>query len=433
MADKFRVTRTCRAFLMAQVLWGALPMGAALAQDQVQGQGQNTARDAARGVTVTSRPRPDFDPLGVRLGGFRLDGMVDVGPGFDSNLFGRRNNVVSDGFVDTAAGARLRSDWTTHAVGIEASMLSRQYFNNSDLDFQDWNILGFGRYDFSADTNVEGRYRHAREHLDVFSTEVQGLGIARPVSYDTDEVSVTGNTRFNRVGLTGGALWRSYRFENQSFASTGGSLSLNDFDTVIGSIGSSYTVAPGRAVTATVRLQDISYTNAASRSRDSFTWEALLGFDYDFDGVWQARVAVGWRQRNYNGPGLKPVEGLAAEGQITWLPTQLTTVRFNVLRTIEESIRVDAVSYQRLQGGVTVDHEFLRNVILSGDIRADRREYQRPDQKVTDGILTLSARWLINRNLELIGAYSYSQRLEKSAGYDEYDRNLFQVRLRASL
>ncbi|WP_187830367.1 outer membrane beta-barrel protein [Siccirubricoccus phaeus] len=403
----------------------------ALAQDEVQGQ--DTARDAARGVTVTSRPRPDFDPLGVRLGGFRLDGMVDIGPGFDSNLFGRRNNVVSDGFVDTGAGLRLRSDWTTHALGLEANMLSRQYFSHSELDFQDWNVRGFGRYDFSADTNVEGHYRHTREHLDVFSTEVQGIGISRPVAFDTDEVAVTGNTRFNRLGLTGGALWRSYRFEDVAFASTGGPLSLNDFDTVIGSLGASYTVSPGRALTATVRLQDISYTHSTSRSRDSFTWEALLGFDYDFDGVWQGRIAVGWRQRNYEGPGLKPVEGLAAEGQLTWLPTQLTTVRFNVLRTIEESIRVDAISFQRLQAGIAVDHEYLRNVILTADARVDRREYQRPDQTASDGLLTLSARWLLNRNMELVASYGFSTRLERSGGFDEYDRNLLQVRLRMSL
>ena len=65
----------------------------------------------------------------------------------------------------------------------------------------------------------------------------------------------------------------------------------------------------------------------------------LGGFTYDFDGVWQGRIAVGWRERNYKDPNLKNFAGPAVEGQLTWAPTLLTTVRFNVARTIEESIR----------------------------------------------------------------------------------------------
>lgn len=412
--------------VLAGGLTTGLPVSGALAQTM-------SPSATERGVTVLTRPRPEYDPLGVRLGGFRLDAAVEAGAGWDSNLFGRRRNVVSDGYATESANIELGSDWTTHALGASVNMESRQYFSRGDQDWTDWNVGGFGRYDFSAYTNVEARYRHFRQHLDVWSFDVQSSGISVPVPYDSDEVQVGGSTRFNRLGLLAIGNFRTYRFEDVTVSGVRTPVSINDFNTAVGSFGASYAVAPGRFITGIVRLQDIDYLNNVSNPRDSFTWEALLGFQYDFDGVWQGRIALGWRHRDYRGPGIKPLEGLAAEGELIWLPTQLTTVSLNVRRTIEESIRADAVSYVRTGGGIRVDHELLRNVILGGELRADRYEYESPRQTATDGSFILSARYAINRNLAVVGAYSFIKRLEASGGLPEFDRNLIQVRLRIAL
>ena len=417
------------AWVAGAMFLGTLPVSEAVAQ----AAGGISREDVERGVTVASRQRRDYTPLGVRLGSFTLNGQVEAGPGFDSNLLGTKSNKTSDGFADEAATVSLDSDWTRHGVGVSGSMDSRQYFRNNVYDWLDWDIGGYGRYDFTAVTNAEARYRHYRDHLDVNSIDVQSAGITRPVPYESDEFQVNGTTQFGRFGLLGTGLHRTYRFQDVVIGGVPNRVSLNDFDTTIGAIGTSYAFSQGRFANVIVRVQDISYQNASSRGRDSFTWEMLGGFTYDFDGVWQGRIAFGWRERNYKDPTLKNFAGPAVEGQLTWAPTLLTTVRFNVARTIEESIRQDAVSFNRTQGGVGVDHEFLRNVILSGDFRADYREYQSPSQTAFDGVFTLTARYLVNRNLAVIGTYSYARRFEASNGLPEFDRNLFQVRLRVAL
>ena len=397
-------------------------------------------RDVARGVTVESRARPDYDPLGVRLGAFRLDTAVEAGAGYDSNLFGSKNNVVSDGYATEAGSIALASDWTRHAVGVSAAMQSRQYFSQNRLDWTDYSIGGFGRYDITAETNVELAYRHYQEHFDVYNFDVQAARIGQPVPYNSDEVQATGSTRFNRVGLLATGLYRTYRFDdiNQGAATTAASLndgrvSLNNFNTAIGAIGATYLLTEGRSLTAVVRVQDIDYTNQLSRARNSLTLEGLLGFQYDFDGVWQGRIAVGWRRRDYEGR-IKTLEGAAVEGNLTYIPSQLTTVTFRVGRTIEESIRQDAVSFIKTTGGVRVDHELQRNVILGGELRADRREYPSPNAATaTDGVLQFDARYLLNRNVALVGTYAYSRRLENTGGFQEYNRNLIQFRLRIAL
>lgn len=419
------------SFILAAAL-AALP-GLAAAQAVPRGE-------TARGTTVLNRERADFDPVGVRLGAFRLDAAAELGLGWDSNLFGTRRNRRSDGYGVLGAEAGIASDWSQHAVGATARIERRQYFEESALDWTDYAVGIFGRYDINAENNVELRYNRVQEHLEVEDIDVQTAGLARPVPYFYDEVQAQGSTRFNRIGLTAIGNWRGYRFDDVDLGGPAaggpvnrGQISRFDFNSTLGALGLSYEIAPGRFANLIGRYQQIRYENSAQAGRDSNTWEVLAGLTYDFDGVWQARVAAGYRQRDYEGAGFRTLSGPAFEGEVTYQPTLLTTLRLSGRRTIEESIRNNAVSFTRTQATFNVDHEYLRNVILGLELAVDRREYEQPSQRATDGVAVLSARWLINRNLSLVGSYQHVRRLDSSAGIPEFDRNLVQVRLRVAL
>ncbi len=395
--------------------------------------------ETARGTTVLNRAREDFDPVGVRLGAFRLSAGAELGLGYDDNLFGTRRNRTADGYANWALDGDIRSDWSRHAVGATARVEQRRYIEETNQDWTDYSVGLFGRYDVNAQTNFEARYNRVQEHLDTVSIDVQQAGAGRPVPYAFDELQLQGTTRFNRLGVTVLGNYRNYSFDNVDVGSTApaaasaGQFSRFDFDSWIGALGLSYEVGPGRFVNVIGRYQDIRYEEAAQSSRDSKTYEGLVGFTYDFDGLYQVRVAVGYRQRDYEGPGIKSLSGPAFEGEITYQPTLLTTLRLSGRRTIEESIRNNAVSFTRTQATFNVDHEYLRNVILGLELAIDRREYEQPTERATDGVGILSARWLINRNLSLVGSYQHVRRLDASAGVDEYDRNLVQLRLRYAL
>ena len=338
-----------------------------------------------RGQTVATRPRADFDPLGVRLGAFRATAAAELGLGYDDNIFGTRSGTVADGFGSWLAEAGLQSEWSRHAVGASARIEERRYLDEGKQDWTDYSLSAFGRYDIDAVSSVELRVARVQEHLDTASVDVQEAGLNRPVPYAYNEVQASGQTRFNRLGVLVVGNWRSYAFE----------------DVDLGPALTPGALPPGEV--------------------------------YDFDGVWAARIALGWRERDYEGSGLRNLSGPAFEGEVIWQPTLLTTVTFAARRSIEESIRGDAVAYTRTLGRVRVDHEYLRNVILGAEIGASLSEYQDPDQEATDGFVGLSARWLINRNLALVGSWQHIRRLNATAGLDEYDRNLFQLRLRIAL
>jgi hypothetical protein len=399
------------------------------------------ASETARGTTVNTRAREDYDPLGVRLGAFRLDTSGEFGVGYDDNLFGTRRNRRTDFYATSLLQATLESDWSRHRVAATGSVDERRYLRTGQQDWRDWTVGLLGRYDIVQDTWVEAAYNHVVQHLETDNIEVQGTGLSRPVQYAYDEAVLTGRTQFNRLGVQASGIYRAYRYDDVDLGGpppppgtdNPGRVSRNDFDTWLGQVATSYLLAPGRYLTAIARVQDITYKEAAQNARDSFTWEALGGFNYDFDGVFQGRIAVGYRQRDYSGAGIKSLSGPAFEGELIWQPTLLTTVTLQGRRVIEESIRNNAVSFTRTEAGVLLDHEYLRNVILGVELRADRREYDQPNQTVTDGLGVLSARYLINRNLSVTASYQHSRRLEATTGIDEYDQNLFQLRLRVAL
>lgn len=411
----------------------------------VVAEAQALRGEAARGVTVANRPREDFDPLGVRLDGFRLNAAAELGVGYDDNVFATRRDRVSDGFGSLGAEVGAQSDWSTHAIGLTGRIEDRRYFDNSRLDWTDYGIGAFGRYDITPDTSVELRLNRVQEHLDVSSVDVQraeqqtGLR-ARPIPFTYNEAQLQGQTRFNRLGVVLLGNWRGYTFEDVDLgpapspgAPRPGDYSRFDFDSALVALAFNYELSPGRSVNLITRYQDVTYDRSEQSARDSQTWEVLAGFTYDFDGVWAFRGAVGYRQRDYEGAGIKNLSGPAFEGEVTWQPTQITTVSFGARRSIEESVRDNAVSYTRTQGQVRVDHEYLRNVILGAELGVDRRDYEQPDEQATDAYGILSARWLINRNLALVGSYQYAWRLDSSGGFEEYGRNLFQLRLRIAL
>jgi hypothetical protein len=387
----------------------------------------------ARGVTVTTRPRPEYDPVGVRLGAFRLDAAAELGLGYDDNVFGRKDNRTGDGYFTNGGSASLVSGWTRHAVGVSGFVEDRRYFSETGLSTTDWGVNTFGRYDFDAQTSLEARYTHQRSHLDVYSVDVQQAGLTRPAPFDTDEFQVTGTTWFNRLALTGIGTYRMVRYEDLDVGGVRQQLSRNDYNSWLGALGAAYAISPGRLVTLIGRLQDISYDDRSQRGRDSFTWEALVGFQYDFDGVWQARGGIGYIQRSFSSPTLKNVEGVAFEGQVIWAATQLTTLSMGVRRSIEVSITESNASYTRSLVNANVDHELLRNVILGAELGVSYSDYQTTNVDSTDGYAVLSARWLLNRNMALTASYQYSTRFQGSSTLEEYYRNLVQVRLRFAL
>lgn len=389
-----------------------------------------------RSPTVVGRQRPDYAPYGVRLGGFRLDGGAEAGAGYNDNLAPTGPERLTGIFLEEALRLSLASDWTRNSVAMSFSQATRRHPDAGSLDWTDYQVGLKGRYDIGRASSVSLGYAHIRGHLDVTDFDVQQSTLDRPLAFDSDVFFAGGTAAFNRITLGAAAEYRTVRYQ-------GGTEDLappfnidgdgRDYDRTTGEVSAAYSFLPGRDVMLIARVTDIAYRHTVQENRDSLTWEALAGIRYDLTGLWGFRIAVGYRHRDYEDPTLRDRSSPAFEGQVLYLPTQLTTVTLTAQRSIEESARATNVSYTRTLVRLNVDHELLRNVILSAELRGEHRDYDRESESVTDGVGILSAQIFFNRRVSLLASYQRYQRLQASAGIKEFDQNLFLMRLRFTL
>ena len=90
------------------------------------------ARD--EGLAVRSRPHPEYDPLGVRLGAFLVFPRLVATVEGDDNILATPTNTVSDAVFAFAPGFLARSDWNQNAVSLDANLVARQYVAHTAQD-----------------------------------------------------------------------------------------------------------------------------------------------------------------------------------------------------------------------------------------------------------------------------------------------------------
>lgn len=386
-------------------------------------------------ATVAARQRPDYAPLGVRLGGLRLDGEIEGGGGYNDNLVPAARRRRAGAFLDEALRLDLNSTWSRHAFNAAVTQATRRHVADGDLDWTDYEAKLGGRLDIGRASSVAVGYTHQQGHLDVTEFDVSRGALGNPVRFEVDAAGIVATAGVNRLTLIAGLDHNETRYDRADLrnAANAATVSALDYGRTTGEAGAAYAFAPGRSLTLVTRLTNIDYRQAEQRGRSSFTWEVLGGVRYDLTGLWGLRFAVGYRQRNYEGTALPTLSGPALEGEVIYLPTQLTTLSLSARRSIEESIRADSVAFTRTYLRLGVDHELYRNVLLSGEIRGEQRVYERPRETVTDIVGLVAAHVYLNRRTSVSLSYQREERVQAPAGTREFDQNLVRLRLRFAL
>jgi hypothetical protein len=107
--------------------------------------------DVPRGATVRDRPRPDYDPIGVPLGGFVAFPSITVSSEYNDNIFATDDNTEDDIITRLRPNVDLRSNWSRHLLGLTLGADLGFYADNTDENFQDFNVVGNGRYEAGMD------------------------------------------------------------------------------------------------------------------------------------------------------------------------------------------------------------------------------------------------------------------------------------------
>ncbi|HSO42271.1 MAG TPA: outer membrane beta-barrel protein, partial [Rhodospirillales bacterium] len=170
--------------------------------------------------------------------------------------------------------------------------------------------------------------------------------------------------------------------------------------------------------------------DALGVDRDSWGYSVAGGLAVDF-GITFGEFYAGYLQQFYDDSDLENVSAPTFGGALTWNATTLTTLSLAVERSFLDTTAAAASGYVSTAGELTIDHELLRNVILTAGGAITNNDYEGIDRTDWFYIGNVGARYLLNRNLYLSAGYLYRHRTSDEV--NNFDQNVIRIGLQTQL
>ncbi|HYC02359.1 MAG TPA: outer membrane beta-barrel protein [Azospirillaceae bacterium] len=393
--------------------------GGALAQD---------GRDA-RGTAVDRRSNPDFSPLGVRAGAFLIRPSVTVAGQYDDNVFADERNTIDDYVLVVQPRLTAGTNWGRHALNFRTGGEFARFQDFGSEDYDDYYIGGDGRLDIGVDYAATAGANYARKHEERGSpNDVRGR---EPVEFDQTNLSlglskgvtrITGRVRFDYAG---------YDFDDvRGIGNAEIDQDNRDRDTYGTAARVGYEFQPGLATFVEGGYNWVRYDRDSLRDNEGYRLTA--GAAIDLGGITSGEIFAGYRSQQYDNPAFSNNNGFAFGGNLLWRPTGLTSVRLSLVNEVAETIEAGSSGFTANSIGVEVDHELLRNVLLSADVRYTSNDYKSSVREDDVWSYGAGARYLVNRNFSVGADWRRTDRASNLLGAD-FDRNVFTVRVSGAI
>lgn len=336
-------------------------------------------------VSVLDRERPEYDAPGRRLGGFELDASLDLEATSTDNLFAAADGFEEDDIVyEVTPTARLASDWSRHALAFEGSYTSQTHDEFDSEDAETWYVRGSGRLDIGDASSVSAAARAAHQVTPRTDPDAPDLN-EPPTEYDRTDVTVGAQHRFARVLVRGDVDWIEYDYEGlQNFRD-------NEESRVRGRV--EIDVTPRLDLLLQASADQYEYANSPNLDSEGQTYLAGVALDGD---LVTGEISAGYFERDYDGPTIENFEGLAVAAAIEWYITRLTTITFTGRQDADDQVGATPQPFVTTEFGARVDHELLRNLIISLAGLAGERDYEDFDRQDEYTEFELGADWLLN-------------------------------------
>lgn len=369
--------------------------------------------DVAPGVTVASRARPLYDPLGVRVGGFVIRPTLSETVGYNSNVTATER-ARGSAFIQTGAAVGAQSTWSRHSLGLSFTLDDTRFLQRTRLSTTNWTISAGGTYDIGRDT-VSLAATH--QNLSQTPGDLDTGQIDQALEYRVDGVRLGYTTAFNRLTLRPAVEVSVYDFEDGTVGGVPYRQRYRNRVVVSPGVTANYELAPRRDLVFVLRDSSASYTNrtAGEPRRDFDDVSALAGVAFD-TGATRYRLLAGYQVRLFASARYRTIQAPVIEASAAWTPTGLTTVTGSVARRIQDSAEETTAAFTGTGVQLAVDHELRRNVLLRATVGFALNEYGRDQGDQTLYTAGLGATWLLNRNLRLGARYDFTNRESSGRG-----------------
>lgn len=351
----------------------------------------------ARGTPVLDRSRPDYDPLGIRSGGFTIFPQATAGLGVDTNVY-RQPDGNADLFGLARVEALARSNWSRHQAVFDGFVQQSLYISQTDESETTYLVRGAGRLDVHGQDVITGQVlaeRVAEDRGGVLG-DVDELG-----AVTSNRARVALGSRLVR-GRFNGSVRLGYSYTRYSDDVSGGSnrsqqyRNNNQYE-IGGQVG--YQISPGRVAFVSIDREWRRFPSPSPTFRRDFDQtELLVGLESEITPLIRGRAAIGYLWANFKDPLIDTRGGLAVDIEATYLYSELTTINLQARRFVRNVASPRSPSALDTTVRLGADHEYLRNVIISPYVFYENADYIGIDANVRQFGVGLDARWLINRS-----------------------------------
>jgi hypothetical protein len=386
-------------------------------------------------VSVGQRAHPEYDSPGLHYGAFILNPSLDVSEEYNSNIYGLP--IVRSDFITTVTPALdVTSTWGSDAFGFHAESDIARYAKSDQDDTANAIVQANGRLDIFHDQTLSLQAGYQALHEDRSSpdsiAQAQAAGSGALAVNPTPFSVLTGHFDYvyspARIGYELIGNIDKYAFSNVP-ATDGGLVINSDQNREEYSLTPrvSYTFsADYRAfVQATGDIRTYDTTRDASPDhfeRSSSGYGIAVGNAFDIDRVITGQFYIGYQNQDYDDRRLSTIGGLAFGGSVLWNVTQLTSIKLSGTRAAQETILEGASGVFDTTLEASVEHELLRNVLISLGVTYDNAAYQGVKQTDDTYGVNGSVRWKVNRYLTAGATVNYTKR-SSNVGIDRFDRN----------
>lgn len=381
---------------------------------------------------------------GIHVGSFTLTPHMAVGNEYDSNIYRRDEQLgETDSYVaHFQPGFEFVSDWSRHALYLTFASDFTEYATQSEQNnYEDVFVNLGGRLDVMRDSFLEANFNFNNLHEDRGSPD-QTLGIA-PTFYDSKIFDIAYKHKFNRLSVNPAFQFARYDYKDTP-TSTGLSLRMSTRShwEYSPSIKIGYEIQPEYEAYVKFIWREVAYdttvlTNGVGTAfeRDSQGYNALAGMAFDLTDLITGDLSVGYLHRSYTDSRFPSISGVNGFINIKWRPTPLTTLLFNFSRDINETTQEGVAGIFASSTRINIQHELLRNVILSAGGNYTYNEYNgfNPNNTVLANRTNrlediyggnVGVKYLLNRHFQLALNYSYNNR---DANYIRSDYEVHQI------
>jgi hypothetical protein len=358
-----------------------------------------------------------LNPNGIRLGGFNLFPILTGGYRMDDNIYASEEDAVSDSTMVVKTGLALRSNWRRHNFYLTGGGVIGRFTENTNEDYDDYNLSLGGKVGIlrGIDLFINGSHNILHEGRGS-PNEVYGI---KPTNYTLSTAGMSFSHAVGRLSATVGGTLQDFKYEDTPTTGTPVTNGDRDRGQYVESLKLAYELSPGYEAVLKTSFNQRNYlekTDDNGEERNSTGQEVLGGLDLKLGAPFKAELLAGYTTQDYVGANLFDVSDMSYGMSLIWNPTRLTTVRSNMLRTIEETTSQGSSSIFTSTFSLGVRHALMRSVSLGIDLSRGNLEYKGTTRIDTNTTVAAGVIYKTSRYIHIVAGYKIRMRSSNITG-----------------